>query len=162
MIFFRSEATNISIGNGLELETIDRTNDINNVIIKANIGGVLRRNKNHFSIISESNVLYSPVCGDQVVGIIDDKGADFYRINIRSSALAILNRLSFEGATKRNKPEYKRGDVVYCRVVKDSPDMDIELTCISNTTSKKQWSSGETVVFQFSSLLDFLWNVVLQ
>lgn len=90
---------------------------------------------------------YTPKTGDQVVGIIEDKGGDFYRVNICSGATALLNRLGFEGASKRNKPELKVGDVVYCRVSLANKHLDTELTCISSSGVKKGWSSGEAVSF---------------
>jgi exosome complex component RRP40 len=80
-----------------------------------------------------------------VVGIIEEKTADYYRVNIFSGSVAILNRLAFEGATKRNKPELKVGDVIYCRVSLAHRDLDTELTCISASSNKKSWSSGESV-----------------
>lgn len=89
---------------------------------------------------------YYPRTGDQVVGIIEDKTGDFYKVNIRSGATAFLSRLGFEGATKRNRPELKTGEVVYCRVQMAHKDLDTELTCIaSGGVSKKEWSTGESV-----------------
>jgi exosome complex component RRP40 len=76
---------------------------------------------------------------------VDDKGGDFYRVVIRAGAPAVLNRLGFDGASKRSKPEYKRGDVIFCRVLAARPDADVEVTCLSNSGTKKEWSSGETV-----------------
>lgn len=90
---------------------------------------------------------YVPKIGDQVVGIIEDKGGDFYKVNILSGSTALLNRLAFEGASKRNKPEYKVGDVVYCKVKLAHKHLDTELTCISSSGVKKGWSSGEAVGF---------------
>ena len=40
---------------------------------------------------------YSPVTGDQVVGAIEDKTGDFYRVNIGSGMPCILSRVGFEG-----------------------------------------------------------------
>jgi exosome complex component RRP40 len=86
-----------------------------------------------------------PKIGDQVVGIIEERNADFYRVNIFSGAPAMLSRLGFEGATKRNKPDLKVGDVIYCRVSLAHRDLDVELTCLSSSGNKKGWSSGESV-----------------
>lgn len=80
-----------------------------------------------------------------MVGIIEERTADFYRVNIFSDSTALLNRLAFEGATKRNKPELKIGDTVYCRVALAHKDLETELTCISATGSKKGWSTAEAV-----------------
>ena len=48
-----------------------------------------------------------------MVGIVEERTSETYKVNVFSGAPALLNRLAFEGATKRNKPEMKRGDVVY-------------------------------------------------
>lgn len=79
--------------------------------------------------------------------VLQDRGGDFYRVNIFSGSSAILNKLSFEGATKRNKPELKKGDVIYARVTLAHKDLDTELSCMSSSGPKKEWSSGETVRF---------------
>eukprot|EP01035_Chromulina_nebulosa_P017715 gene17715-23307_t len=89
--------------------------------------------------------IYIAKPGDQVVGVIDDRGGDYYKVNISNGMVAILNRLSFDGATKRNKPELKKGDVIYARVLNSSPNIDTELTCTSASDSRKEWSSGETL-----------------
>ena len=38
--------------------------------------------------------------------------------------------LSFEGATRRNRPNIKSGDVVYARVVAASRDLEPQLSCV--------------------------------
>jgi exosome complex component RRP40 len=91
---------------------------------------------------------YYPKVDDQIVGLIEQVAGDFYTVNIFSGSNCILNRQAFEGATKRNKPELKRGDILYARVIKANKDCDIELSCISTTGSKKEWSTGETVRVQ--------------
>lgn len=80
-----------------------------------------------------------------MVGIIEDKGGDYYRVNICSGSIALLHRLGFEGASKRNKPELRVGDIVYCKVSLAHRHLDTELTCISSSGVKKGWSSGEAV-----------------
>lgn len=95
--------------------------------------------------IEGSRKKYQPKEGDQIVGVIEERGGDFYRVNIFSGSSAILNKLSFEGATKRNKPELKKGDVIYARVTLAHKDLDTELSCMSSSGPKKEWSSGETV-----------------
>lgn len=65
-----------------------------------------------------------------MVGVITDRGGDYYKVNIGSPAPALLSRLAFEGATKRNKPSLKAGDVIYARVITANKHMDTELSCI--------------------------------
>lgn len=99
--------------------------------------------------IDSSRKKYLPRVGDQVVGVIEEKGGEFYMVNIFSGTHTILNRLSFEGATKRNRPELKRGDVIYARVIAAGKDCDTELSCIASSSgARKEWSSGETVYGQ--------------
>ncbi len=119
--------------------------------------------------VESNHKRYYPNADDQVVGIIDQVAGDFYTVNIFSGSNAILNRQAFEGATKRNKPELKRGDILYARVLKTHKDMDIELSCIATSGSKKEWSTGETVncaflfaqatIFIFAVLFSGLWRV---
>lgn len=88
---------------------------------------------------------YIPKVADQVVGVVDERGGDFYIVNIFSGTNCILNRLAFEGATKRNRPELKKGDAIYARVIAAGSDCDTELTCVSSSGVKKDWSTGETI-----------------
>ncbi|KAL3802347.1 hypothetical protein HJC23_007172 [Cyclotella cryptica] len=71
--------------------------------------------------------------GDRVIGIIEDQkaSADYYRVNIFGSHSALLHVLSFEGATKRNRPQLDPGCLIYCRVVKSFAGgrMDPEVSC---------------------------------
>lgn len=41
--------------------------------------------------------------------------------------------MAFEGATKRNRPDVKVGDLVYARVVVAAKDVEPELSCIDNS-----------------------------
>jgi exosome complex component RRP40 len=70
--------------------------------------------------------------GDRVLGIIEDQkaSADYYKVNIFASHSALLHVLSFEGATKRNRPQLEPGCLIYCRIVKSfGGRMDIEVSC---------------------------------
>ena len=141
----------IKLGRGLSLK--------DNKII-ANIAGDLRQNIfNNKYYINNNKKFYEPKENDQIIGIIDDKAGDFYKVNVYSGNICVLNRLSFEGATKRNKPELKSGDLVYCRVLSDSKQIDTELTCITVNSSRKEWSSGETV--SYKSLQYVIFNHII-
>ncbi len=64
-----------------------------------------------------------------------DAGASFnacaqnFSVDIGGPFLAQLPQLSFEGATRRNRPPIKAGDVVYARVVEASRDAEPVLSC---------------------------------
>lgn len=129
----------IEVGNGLRLQRGKR-------ILSTCAGTLLHRAPSHFYVYEKNRKQYYPANGDQVVGIIEERGGDFYRVNIFHGIPAIMSRLAFDGATKRNRPELRKGDVIYCRVICAQPDMDVELTCASSAGgSKKDWSSGEAL-----------------
>ena len=136
-----SSSNSIAIGNGIVYK--------NDNIISIE-GGKLEYSLTSSSCrysINNNKKYYTPKVGDQVIGIIDDKGTDYYKVNIFSgiNSIALLGRLAFEGATKRNKPELKKGDIVYARITMANKDIDTELTCLSNTGSKKEWTTNETI-----------------
>lgn len=126
----------ISIGPGLKQEESD--------VVATSVGVLNYRAKSHYWIESNRKRYY-PKVNDQVVGIIKERGVDFYTINLFSGTSCILDRLKFEGATKRSKPELKKGDVVYARVEATGKDLDTELSCISTSGVTKEWSTGETI-----------------
>ena len=88
---------------------------------------------------------YVPRVDDCVVAIVEDKIGDYYILNLFSGRTAIMSRLAFDGATKRNKPELERGDVTYCRVIAADNERDTEVTCLATHGPKKDWSTGEAV-----------------
>lgn len=82
---------------------------------------------------SSSGIAANMGVGDRVIGVIEDQkaSADYFRVNIFGSHSALLNVLSFEGATKRNRPQLEPGSLIYCRIVKGfgAGRMDPEVSC---------------------------------
>lgn len=104
-----------------------------------------------------SSLQYMPAVNDTVIGVVVDKSSESYRLNIGSrcviprklfcdseaflcgdftapaclvcSCLANLGALSFDGATKRNKPSLAVGALVFARVEACDPDLEPEVTC---------------------------------
>lgn len=87
---------------------------------------------------------YEPVVGEAVIGIVTDRHAEEYRLDIKATDTATLSALAFEGATKRNKPSLTIGSTVYCRMTLSSKDMECETSCIEPGSSRS-WVSGETL-----------------
>jgi exosome complex component RRP40 len=88
--------------------------------------------------------------GDRVIGIVEDQkaSADYYRINIFGSHSALLHVLSFEGATKRNRPQLEPGCLVYCRVIKGFAGgrMDPEVSCkVGGSGNNSNSGKGKSV-----------------
>lgn len=50
---------------------------------------------------------YVPVRGETVIGVVTKKGIDEILLDIGSSEPGVVDLLSFEGATKKNKPAIK-------------------------------------------------------
>lgn len=73
---------------------------------------------------------YLPQVDDAIIGIVLDRQMENFVIDIRGPFPALLPQLSFEGATKRNRPNLKPGDLVYARVVEASRDLEPILTCV--------------------------------
>lgn len=79
---------------------------------------------------------YVPVKGETVIGIVNSKSGDIYRVDIGASEMACLSYLAFEQASKKNRPDVNQGDLVYARLVAAGKDFEPELACV-NTAGKK-------------------------
>eukprot|EP00188_Purpureofilum_apyrenoidigerum_P000155 Plantae.Rhodophyta-Purpureofilum_apyrenoidigerum.ctg10607.p1 GENE.Plantae.Rhodophyta-Purpureofilum_apyrenoidigerum.ctg10607~~Plantae.Rhodophyta-Purpureofilum_apyrenoidigerum.ctg10607.p1 ORF type:complete len:253 (-),score=19.45 Plantae.Rhodophyta-Purpureofilum_apyrenoidigerum.ctg10607:402-1160(-) len=87
---------------------------------------------------------YVPALEDMVIGVVQDRHAEGYRVDIGAPEPAQLGNLSFEGATKRNRPYLNPGDLLYARVIVADRDLEPELSCIQ-PGSNKSWVSGESL-----------------
>ena len=127
----------VDIGNGLRSQR---------EAVLCTAPGTLRyRPPAHFYVEEKSCKQYYPREGDKVVGIIEDRAGEAYRVNIFSGQPAIMSTMAFDGASKRNKPDLKKGDVIYCCVKPVRSDVDVEVTCMATSGVKKDWSSGEAM-----------------
>lgn len=80
---------------------------------------------------------YVPVAKDMVIGVITQRGKDFYKVSLQSRSKPVrLNQLAFENATRKNKPNLVVGDVVYARVVSAERDLEAEIECYNSSTGK--------------------------
>ncbi|KAI4292974.1 exosome complex component RRP40 [Pancytospora philotis] len=89
---------------------------------RAAVAGQLCRIENLYFVRSKTS-RYSPTKFDVVIGKIFHTSADMYKVDLGGSA-GHLPVLAFHNATKRNRPELQRGDVVLCsveRVVNGEP-----------------------------------------
>ena len=60
---------------------------------------------------------YLPKVDDTVIGIVTMKNPEFFTVDINSSTTALLNTLEFQGSTRRDKPKYEEGTLVYGKVL---------------------------------------------
>lgn len=80
--------------------------------------------------------------GDTVIGVIVSRNPEFYQVDIGAESHAVLNTLEFQNATRKDRPNYSEGTLVYCRVLSAEKFGRIQLSCI-NPLEKKAWNSGE-------------------
>ncbi|KAL4235997.1 Exosome component 3 [Mactra antiquata] len=95
--------------------------------------GLLRHKEPNIYWIDCHSRRYVPVRGESVIGIVCAKAGDVFRVDIGGSEQASLSYLSFESATKRNRPDVKVGDIVYAKLLVANKDMEPELVCIDST-----------------------------
>ncbi|XP_013416655.1 exosome complex component RRP40-like [Lingula anatina] len=94
--------------------------------------GILKYKEPNIYWVDSRQKRYIPTKGKNVIGIVTMKAGDVFRVDIGGSEQASLSYLSFEGATKRNRPDVKIGDLVFGRLLVANKDMEPELVCISS------------------------------
>lgn len=87
---------------------------------------------------------YTPALDDMIIGIVQERHSEEYRLDINGTDTAMLSALAFEGATKKNKPNLGFGGCVYCRVTRNSKNMEAEVSCVEPGSSRS-WAGGETL-----------------
>lgn len=100
--------------------------------------GVLRKKAPHTFWVDSYQKRYIPSRGENVIGLVVQKLGDVFRVDIGSSCPATLSYLSFEGATKKNRPKVEIGDVVYAKTLVASKDMEPELICVDSHGKKNR------------------------
>lgn len=162
----------ILLNNSKEEETITESSSSSNKLPKLGVGlrfhhhtkritatcaGKLEQHRNNKTYFIQQNTKrYIPSLEDRVVGIVEDRigsdgaGGDLYRINIGGPHPALLSSLSFEGATKRNKPHLSSGVLLYARVsqiFRNGMMMDPVLSCQVGPhdigVHRKDWMTNE-------------------
>jgi exosome complex component RRP40 len=119
--------------------------------IKATLAGRLHHHRDTWFVWGNSK-RYLPQAEDRVVGIVQDRmgtegGADVYRVDIGAPHSCSLSSLQFEGATKRNRPQFTTGTIVYARVTSGNLYKDPVLSCQLGPNdqgiARKDWMTEE-------------------
>lgn len=119
---------------------LDKT-DNNNEISIGNAGVFTHKEKRNKQLISIETSLknYTPAVGDYVIGTVTNAFGDYFRVNLNEfKSNAMLSYLSFENATKKNRPNLKSGALVYARVKDYNMYMDLEIECFNSDTGKAE------------------------
>lgn len=143
------------LGNGLRTSFYEITgNELGKIPIRVTLPGKFIFNNNRYSIESGSSSLYVPKRDEPVIGQIAFKSRDSYILNLTPQIggffgeNARLDMLSFDGASKKNKPNLQVGDWVYARILRAERDLDIIITCESpEGTQKKDWVYSDRNMF---------------
>ncbi|KAH7722688.1 exosome complex component RRP40 protein-like protein [Aphelenchoides avenae] len=93
--------------------------------------GILQRNGNK-TWVDSFEKRYTPRAGDRVLGVVTGRAGENYKVDIGCADQALLNFFAFEGATKKNKPVVKTGDLIYGQVVLTAKQFEPELSCVDN------------------------------
>jgi len=87
--------------------------------------------------ITTPNARYVARAGDSVICQVRGASYETFHLHINAySPQAILSHFSFEGASKKTRPQLKTGDVVYAKIASAQKNMDVELTCVNPSTGK--------------------------
>ena len=99
----------ITVGPGLKImnPSNDGSGSSNNLLVTQR--GILRKREPHIYWIDTHCKRYVPVENDRVIGVVTQKHAESWKLDICSADLANLHYLGFENVTKRNKPTFKEG-----------------------------------------------------
>uniref|UniRef100_A0A8D3E1K0 Ribosomal RNA-processing protein 40 n=1 Tax=Scophthalmus maximus TaxID=52904 RepID=A0A8D3E1K0_SCOMX len=118
--------------------------------------GVLRHKKPNVFWIDSQQRRYVPAKGESVIGIISAKSGDVFKAEFGGSEQASLSYLSFEGATKRNRPNVQVGDLVFAQFIVANKDMEPELACIDSSGRANGMGvfGGGGLLFQTSRVIE--------
>ncbi|XP_053556613.1 exosome complex component RRP40 [Bombina bombina] len=95
--------------------------------------GLLRHREPSVYWVDSQQKRYVPVKADHVIGIVTTKSGDIFKVDVGGSDQALLSFLAFEGATKKNRPNVKVGDLIYGQFIVANKDMEPELACIDSS-----------------------------
>lgn len=120
----------IILGPGLNLQKDEETEEKKRAVFCTKCGILRFRAPNVFWVDTHQK-RYVPAIGDHAMGLIISKiGVDMFRTDIGAPQPAALSYLHFEGATKKNRPNVKVGDVVYCKIIVDDKEREPEVSCV--------------------------------
>ena len=114
-------------------------------VLRATKPGILRFRAPDRVWVETTHRRYVPAVGDTVVGVVLERRAEAYRVDVGGSTAAFLPLLAFDGASRRNKPDLPVGCMVYARVCGVDRHADAELTCQVADGPKRDWVTGESV-----------------
>ncbi|XP_035232673.1 exosome complex component RRP40-like [Stegodyphus dumicola] len=123
--------------------------------------GILKQTSSKVFYVDNHQMRYIPVRGDNVIGVVIKKGADEIQVDIGCSEPAVVDMLSFEGATKRNKPMIKIGDIIYAKILVACKDIEPELVCVNSYGKSVGYGVLPDEGFVFPASLEYCRRLLL-
>lgn len=99
---------------------------------KSYVYGTLCKSQNHLFVLNKSK-RYFPYIDDVIIGRVIYVSADYYKLDINCS-IGILPVLSFTNASKRNKPDINKEDLIFCKIEKTG--IEPMLSCVGEGFGK--------------------------
>lgn len=100
--------------------------------------GPLRLKSTNLLWVDSLQKRYIPSRGETVIGVVTQKAGDIFRVDIGANELSALPYLSFEGATKKNRPDVQIGDLVFAKLLVANKDFETELICMDSMGKKQR------------------------
>lgn len=100
--------------------------------------GILKQKSTNLFWVDALQKRYIPCKGETVIGVIVQKAGDIFRVDIGANEPAALSYLSFEGATKKNRPNVNVGDLVFAKLLTANKDFESELICMDSIGKKQR------------------------
>lgn len=100
--------------------------------------GILKQKSSNLIWVDSVQKRYIPCKGETVIGVVVQKSGDIFRIDIGANELAALPYLSFEGASKKNRPNVNIGDIVFAKLLVANKDFESELICMDSIGKKQK------------------------
>ena len=66
-----------------------------------------------------------------IIGVVLERHQEGFKLDIGSSHPAALNWTGFELSSRKNRPQWPVGSMVYCRVILANRDMEPEVACVA-------------------------------
>ncbi|MCP9262816.1 Exosome complex component RRP40 [Dirofilaria immitis] len=98
--------------------------------------------------------------GDRVIGIVTSTHGETFKIDIGAADIAFISFLSFEGVTRRNRPNLKVGDLIYASVANATKHLEPELTCVDNEGRARGMGSLPSGGFLFRTSLNLVRRIL--
>lgn len=113
----------------------------NNKLYPTNVG-IERYSQKNNKIIANlefNSKRYIPQQGDYVIATVTNNYSTHFVVTLNNfSSTLQLPYANFPQATKKNRPKYDNGDLVYCRVKVVDADLPAELECMDSETGNKE------------------------